>query len=182
MFPTSTDLQDPAQSVFAAVCPAQLNISASVQIKAEVSRVLFALAIPEYMEAWLRFPEIDRIECHAELRSFDRFRIDMYGSGCIRRSLYGSCLLSKSNRITYLWEREPAGDRPKSTVEIRLWGGPESCTVNLRHTGFWNQTEAEWHSEMWSCSLENLCRLMEGMGVSAGRRASPGGSEISSRS
>jgi uncharacterized protein YndB with AHSA1/START domain len=43
-----------------------LDILASEQIEAEVRRVLYALTTPEYMEAWLRFPEVDRIECRPE--------------------------------------------------------------------------------------------------------------------
>lgn len=141
-----------------------LEVSAAVQIEAEPSRVLYALAIPEYMEAWLQFPEMERIECQPELRAFDRFRIDLICSGGRQRTILGSCLLSKPNRITYLWERGLTDDRPKSMVEMRLSGGPTQCTLKLRHTGFRNHDEREWHSRTWPCSLSNLCKLMEGIG------------------
>ena len=158
-----------AQSVIgissAASASASLAVSVSVQIEAEPCRVLYALAIPEYMEAWLQFPEADRIECHPERRSFDRFRIDLFSSGVRLRSIYGSCLLSKPNRITYLWECDLAGDHPRSMVEIRLCGGPNNCTLKLRHSGFCNLGEEEWHSRMWPRSLKNLCGLMERIGA-----------------
>jgi uncharacterized protein YndB with AHSA1/START domain len=153
-----------AEQMSATSDPIPLEVSASVQIEAEPSRVLYALAIPEYMEAWLQFPEMERIECQPELRSFDRFRIDLTRSGGSRRTILGSCLLSKPNRITYLWERDIADGRPGSMVEMRLWGGPSQCTLKLRHIGFRNQDEREWHSEMWPCSLRNLCKLMKGIG------------------
>jgi hypothetical protein len=41
-----------------------LDVSDSVQIQAEAQRVLYALATPEYMEAWLQLPEVDRVEGH----------------------------------------------------------------------------------------------------------------------
>lgn len=141
------------------------EVSASLQIGAELNRVLYALAIPEYMEAWLQFPEVERVECRPELRSFDRFRIDLICSDGRQQIIYGSCLLSKPNRITYLWERDKADDRPRSIVEMRLLGSDASrCTLTLRHNGFCNQDEREWHSRLWRCSLKNLCRLMEGIG------------------
>ncbi len=164
MFATVLDDQYNKEIFSTASGPSPLAVSASVQIGAEPCRVLYALAIPEYIEAWLQFPEADRIECHPERRSFDRFRIDLFSANVRVRSIYGSCLLSKPNRITYLWERDLAGDRPKSTVEIRLSGGPEYCTLKLRHSGFVSKHEEEWHSSMWPCSLKKLCGLMEGIG------------------
>jgi uncharacterized protein YndB with AHSA1/START domain len=158
------DCEDVAEGIPANCAPTPLEVSASVKIEAEPSRVLYALAIPEYMEAWLQFPEAERVECRPELRSYDRFRIKLICTGGRQRTIHGSCLLSKPNRITYLWERDNADDRPTSMVEIRLWGGPSQCTLKLRHNGFCNQDEREWHSRMWSCSLKNLCRLMEGIG------------------
>jgi hypothetical protein len=151
------------QQGHAAPSPETLAFSASVQIKAEPCRVLYALALPEYMEAWLQFPGAERIECHPERRSFDRFRIDLFCDNARRRSIYGSCLLSKPNRITYLWERDHVFDRPRSIVEICLWGDSTSCTLKLKHAGFGNHAERERHSKVWPSSLKNLCGLMEGI-------------------
>jgi uncharacterized protein YndB with AHSA1/START domain len=158
-----------AEQEYAARVPETLAVSACVQIKAEPCRVLYALAIPEYMEAWLQFPEAERIECHPEHRSFDRFRIDLFCAGARQRSIHGSCLLSKPNRITYLWERDRTFDRPRSIVEICLWGGSTGCTLKLKHAGLWNQEEKEQLSRMWPGSLKNLCGLLEGIG-STGER------------
>jgi hypothetical protein len=122
--------------------------------------------MPEYLEAWLEAPDTDRIECHAERESFDRFRIDLFSSGARRRSIHGSCLLSKPDKITYLWDRERAGSGARSVVEIRLCGGLATCALKLRHSGFRNQAESQWHFAMWRRSLDKLCGLMEGIGFS----------------
>ncbi len=153
-----------------------LDFCASTQMEAEVRRVLHALAMPEYMEAWLQLPGADRVECHPDRRSFDRFRIDLFSCASRTGSIFASCLLSKPNKITYLWERDPLGERDclrernrlagpaKSVVEIRLWGNQSRCTLNLMHSGFSSSEEREWHSEMWLRSLDNLRGLMEGIG------------------
>ena len=59
------------------------DILGGTRIEAETRRVLYALAMPEYLEAWLQFPDINRIECHPEERSYDRFRIDLFSSSCL---------------------------------------------------------------------------------------------------
>jgi uncharacterized protein YndB with AHSA1/START domain len=138
-----------------------LEIFASVAIQAEVQRILYALSTPEYMEAWLQLPGADRVECHSEQRSFDRFRIDMFSSNTKLPSIYGSCLLSKPNRVTYLWEKNCVGLRPRSLVEISLFGGPNRCTLRLKHLGLPNEEDREWHSTMWQLSLNKLRILME---------------------
>ena len=138
-----------------------LEIFASVEIQAEVQRILYALSTPEYMEAWLQLPGADRIQCHSEQRSFDRFRIDMFSSNTMILSVHGRCLLSKPNRVTYLWEKNCVGLRPRSLVEISLLGGPNRCTLKLEHRGLSNEGDREWHSMMWQLSLNKLSILME---------------------
>ena len=138
-----------------------LEIFASVAIQAEVQRILYALSTPEYMEAWLQLPGADRVECHFEQRSFDRFRIDMFSSGTKLPSIYGSCLLSKPNRVTYLWEKKCVGLRPWSVVEIHILGSPNRCVLKLKHRGLTNKEDREWHSTMWQLSLDKLRILME---------------------
>ena len=142
-----------------------LDVSGSVHIQAEIQRVLYALATPEYMEAWLELPEVDRVECHSELGSFDRFRIDLLASGRRQQSIYGSCLLSKPNRVTYLWERNQRGSRAPSIVEIHLLGGPTMWALKLKHRGLSSPDERDWHSTMWRRSLAKLCRLVEGIRI-----------------
>lgn len=150
-----------------------LDFCASKQMEAEVRRVLHALVMPEYVEAWLQLPGTDRVECHADRRSFDRFRIDLFSSSSRTGSIFASCLLSKPNKITYLWERDHLGERNRrsgpanSVVEIRLWGHLSRCTLNLKHSGFNTGEERDWHSRMWLQSLENLRALMEGIGLSS---------------
>jgi uncharacterized protein YndB with AHSA1/START domain len=137
------------------------EVFASVKIEAEVQRILYALSTPEYMEAWLHFPGAERVECHSELRSFDRFRIDMFLSNKKLASIYGSCLLSKPKRVTYLWDKDSVGISYRSVVEIHILGGPNRCALKLNHRGLSNVEDREWHSTMWQQSLSKLRILME---------------------
>jgi uncharacterized protein YndB with AHSA1/START domain len=141
-----------------------LDIFASVQLEAEMQRVLHALAVPEYMEAWMQPPDADRIECHSEARSFDSFRVDLFSARGRQRSIYGSCFLTKPNRITYIWETDSNAEA-RSLVEIRLWRYSARCTVKLKHSGLRSWAERDWHAQMWDASLNKLCALMQGTGA-----------------
>jgi hypothetical protein len=167
MIITKQGPSDTYQRVSAACDPKTLDVSDSVHIQADIQRVLYALATPEYMEAWLQLPEVDRVECYSERRSFDKFRIDLLSSGKRQQSIYGSCLLSKPNRITYVWERDLAGRLARSMVEIHLLGGPTRCILKLKHSRFSSQDEREWHYAVWRRSLDRLCKLVEGIKVAS---------------
>ncbi|MGA9669665.1 MAG: hypothetical protein WBQ94_10670 [Terracidiphilus sp.] len=162
----TTELESPAYLESTPAVPAlvSLNISASVEIEADVRRVLYALATPEYIEAWLQLPDVDRIECPADRRSFDKFRIDLFSSSICYKSIHASCLLSKPNRVTYLWDRDPNGSSSKSVVEMRLWTHLPKCSLNLVHLGLCSSEEFEWHSKVWTRSLNALRGLIEGTG------------------
>jgi len=140
-----------------------LNVFASVRLEAEIRRVLLALVTPEYMETWMELPGADRIECYPDRRSFDRFRIDMFRAGYGIGSIHGSCLLSKPNKITYLWQREGSDERAQSLVEIRLYDELVECAIKLKHSGLWTTTEHEQYSRMWRRSLDKLSGLMKGI-------------------
>jgi hypothetical protein len=137
------------------------HIFGETRIEADTRRVLYALTMPEYLEAWLRFPDIDRIECHSEQRSYDRFRIDLFSLSAREGCIHGSCLLSMPNRVTYLWERQDAAMRFKSIAEIWLFRGDRHCTLRLRHHGMENVRDREWHLLMWRLSLEKLCTILK---------------------
>jgi hypothetical protein len=136
------------------------DILGGTRIEAEMRRVLYALATPEYLEAWLQFPDITRIECHPDKRSFDRFRIDLFSSSAREGFIHGSCMTSMPNRVTYLWEQRDTEKRNKSIVELWLLDGGRRCTLRLRHHGLESVQAREWYLRMWKLSLEKLCVIL----------------------
>lgn len=47
---------------------AELDVAVSVEIEAESRRVLYALTIAEYMEAWLQMPGTEKFRCSPDPR------------------------------------------------------------------------------------------------------------------
>lgn len=136
------------------------EVAFSIEIAADWRRVFHAITLPEYIEAWLQVPDADRIECHSDTRSLTRFRIDLFSVNMPRRSIYGSCSLSRFDTIIYQWERTHVDHRIQSTVKIRFNGGPRQCMLHLKHSGLVNEEERDWHSVLWERSFHTLRKVI----------------------
>jgi hypothetical protein len=137
------------------------DIRASVVIEAEWPRVLNAITVPEYLDVWLTMPGVERLECCAEQRTLGGFRIDVFIAGALQRAIYGSCIRSRPDEVSYLWQRNRAESEEKSLVKLRVRGGPRRCSLHLKHCGLWDQKERDWYSMMWQESLNKLRMIME---------------------
>jgi uncharacterized protein YndB with AHSA1/START domain len=140
---------------------ATVDVRVSVAIHAEWRRILNALTVPEFMDVWLTMPGIERLECSPEQRPSGGFRIDVFVAGRPQRSIYGSCVRSRPDEISYLWEKTHSRSSANSLVTMRLRGGPRKCSVHLKHQGLRDQKERDWYSMMWQISLDKLRRVME---------------------
>lgn len=137
------------------------DVRASVVIEAEWPRVLNAITVPEYLDVWLTMPGFERLECCAEERTLGGFRIDVFASGALQKAIYGACIRSKPDEVSYVWEGNRAESVEKSLVKLRVRGGARRCSLHLKHCGLWDQTEREWYSTMWQESLNKLRVVME---------------------
>jgi hypothetical protein len=147
-----------------------LDVTVSAAIEAESRRVLYALTIPEYMEAWLEIPAAEKLQCSSDPKAPNCFHIDVYSADVRHASIEFFCLLLNSDRVMYLWKNLCIGSNAETMVGIRLKSSSGQCIVNLNHSGFRNIEESLWHSRMWRSSLNKLCSLMTA--VSGTARAS----------
>ncbi len=132
-----------------------------VTIRADARRVANALAITEYMDAWMHMPETDEFLCCADDMTQDHFRFDLYSSRKLRSSIQGYCLLSTPDHLVYVWTKTPCEAGRETVVNIQLHHASDCCTVKLKHSGLSTMDESLWHATMWRRSLDNLRRLME---------------------
>jgi len=136
--------------------PASLPLFSSVRIEAELQRILYALSMPQYLEASLEVPLIERVECEPDRRSFDRFRVNLFSRGIAKGSISGACLLLPPDKITYVWETESNQVCTRSLVEIRQIGGLGRFALRLRHGEFRSREEREWYAALWPRSQTAL--------------------------
>jgi uncharacterized protein YndB with AHSA1/START domain len=140
---------------------ADTDVRVSVVIEAEWPRIFNALTVPEYLDVWLTMPGVERLECRAEQKTQGGFRIDIFVGGSLQRAIHGSCIRSRPDEISYLWEKSRAQSAEKSVVRLRLRGGPRRCSLHLKHHGLWDQKERDWYFIMWRRSLDKLRGIME---------------------
>ena len=137
------------------------DVRASVVIEAEWPRVLNAITVPEYLDVWITMPGVERLECCAERGALGSFRIDVFTAGALQSAIYGACIRSKPDEVSYVWERNRAERVEKSLVKLRVRGGPKRCSLQVKHRGLWDQEERDWYSMMWQESLNKLRVVME---------------------
>jgi len=131
----------------------------SPRIDVDARRMLYALSIPEYIEAWLEAPDAD------EMLRFDfvadqRFNIAFYRAEALRASIHGSARVVRHTRVDYMWKTISANGITHTTVDLMILNRADGCVVVLNHKGFSSLEERAWHCRMWERSLEKLRRIV----------------------
>jgi hypothetical protein len=136
------------------------DVVLSYQIEADSSRVLYALSIPEYIEAWLRAPESDDMRFVFIPEGREAFRIDLYRGGVPLSSIRSSCRIVSSNQVRYTWKMDSLISTTDTRVDIHVRCSPGGCILGLKHSGFRSSEESAWYDKMWHQSIESLCRIV----------------------
>jgi hypothetical protein len=137
------------------------DVVLSLKIEADSSRVLYALSIPEYIEAWLQAPHAEELHFVFNPISPETFRLDLYSAETLQASVHSSCSVMNSNQVRYTWKKMSPIGITETLVDMQLFCGSGACILGLRHSGFKDTAESDWCDKMWHRSLESLCRLME---------------------
>jgi len=137
------------------------DVTLSFRIRADRSRALYAISIPEYIEAWLRFPAEDGLRFVFNSEAQQEFRIQLYRPEAPLGSIYGHCDTMNASQIRYTWKTRSAIAITNTVVDMKLLSISGGCTLALKHRGFRDTSESALYSKVWQLSLESLCRLME---------------------
>jgi len=136
------------------------DIVLSLRIKADRSRVLKALSIPEYIEAWLQTPDAEESHFVFNPVAQEAFHIDLYLAEALRKSIDSTCHVVSANRVIYTWKTTSRVGTTETLVEMQLLCCSGGCILGLNHTGFKDTVESVWCCKMWQQSMERLSRLM----------------------
>ena len=136
------------------------DVVLSYQIEADSARVLYALSIPEYIEAWLHAPESEDVRFVFTPEGREVFRIDLYRGGVLLSSIRSSCRIVSSNQVRYTWKMDSLIGTTDTRVDIHLRCSSGGCILGLKHSGFRSSEESAWYDKMWHQSIENLCRIV----------------------
>lgn len=136
------------------------DVVLSHRIMADSSRVMYALSIPEYIEAWLGAPSTESLQFVFNLEGEQEFRIDLYSAEALQMSVQGSCRIVSSNQVRYTWKTTSSLGAHETLVDMQLRYSSGGCILALKHSGFKDARESAWCCKMWQQSLERLCRIM----------------------
>lgn len=134
------------------------SVDTWAMIRADQRRVLYAITIPEYMEAWLQIPEVSSIRVIAEPENPCQLQLELFGHG----DTFGYISVTVSHitdcSVTMIWGEMPG--RASSVVHFSLRGSDGCCMLRVRHKGLADQAAEERYGKIWQQSLMNLGRLL----------------------
>ena len=136
-------------------------IAVSIKLGADKRRVLQALTLPEYLEAWISYPGCRRGCIVRASRIACSYRIDFVYDGLLDASISGSFRVLQNDKLLLTWRRFGVCEEAQSVVNILLQGDGCSSLLELRHTGLPSKAEYEWHQKLWGASLRNLSKLFQ---------------------
>ena len=137
------------------------DVALAFRIEADSSRVLYALSMPEYIEAWLQAPDTEELEFVFNPVTREAFRIDLYRAEALQASIHSSCRVVNANQVRYTWKTTSPIGATETVVDVRLRRSSDGCILGLKHRGFKSTVESAWCCKMWYQSLERLGRLMK---------------------
>jgi hypothetical protein len=136
------------------------DVALAFRIEAASGRVLYALSMPEYIEAWLQAPSGEGLKSVFSPVTPEAFRIDLYLAQTLQASIYSACRVVSIDQVAYTWKTTSPTGITETFVDLQLRDSSDGCILGLRHRGFKNKEESAWCRRMWSQSVERLCRLM----------------------
>src|ERR1700749_1686866 len=137
------------------------DIALAFKIEAASNRLMYALSMPEYIEAWLQAPAMEELIFLFKPITQDTFRLDLYRAEKLQTSISGSCRIVNTNQVRYTWRTVSSAGTSETLVDIWLRDSSGGCILGLKHSGFRDAVDSTWCSKMWNQSLRRLSRLMK---------------------
>ncbi len=148
------------------------TVNLECRLAADTGRIFHALTIPEYMEAWICVPSY-HLECHIVTCPVAHgFQIEHHCKSGTTTRITGRYLAFLKRKLSFSWSRAGALGSWNSIVDIRLCGDFDKSILRLRHCGLASEEDFNWHSTLWSASIDRLRRLFEKTAISAGQHKS----------
>jgi hypothetical protein len=136
------------------------TVALAYRVEAASSRVIFALSMPEYIEAWLQAPNVDGLRLTFHYLTQEAFGIELYCAERLQTSIHSSCRIVSANQVQYKWKTISSIAVSETAVDLQIRNSSGGCILGLQHSGFRDTQESAWYCRMWQESLAGLGRLM----------------------
>lgn len=142
-------------------CQQARDVTLAFRIEAASSRVMYALSMPEYIEAWFQAPEAAGVQFLFHPVTENSFHIDLYCAEMLQTSIYSWCRVVSVNQVRYTWRTISSAGTAETRVDMSVRDSSGGCILGLKHTGFRTTADSAWYLKMWNQSLGRLSRLMK---------------------
>jgi hypothetical protein len=138
---------------------ADWTIAITIGVIADPRRLLQALTVPEYLEAWISIPDMETGSSIVASQEARCYRLDHYCDGRLNMSITGACLFCNQRKMSFSWRKEGHSIGAESLVDFRLRGNSGSSILQVRHSALSSFEEYLWHQQLWHDSLHKLTSL-----------------------
>jgi uncharacterized protein YndB with AHSA1/START domain len=136
--------------------PQALSVRTSVTFSAAPSRLLNAFTIPEYIETWLTPPDADEINCSGNPEIGETLSIELRCGVQPVRNIFADYRNISPQDIHIHWYVRSRTSLYVSQLRISLRLTRADTLLRIRHTGFANPNEWNWHQELWRLSVAKM--------------------------
>jgi hypothetical protein len=131
-------------------------VTSSVQLVATPLRILYALTIPEYFEAWFMAPGIDSVRCERDRASINCLQLSLCRAGSEVRHIKADYTQPRLHSLHLSWRATPCSSAESTRVRVLLRPRMRETLLHLQHSGFVSIQEWSWHQQMWKDSLQKM--------------------------
>ena len=125
------------------------KLSIKQTFEAPIARVFACFTQPELLTQWHSPSDVMTIDAEIDLCPGGQYRIGMTGEDGTPHVAIGQYHeIEAPVRLVYSWSWE-GGDGPETMITVLFTDQGDQTEVELIHTGFEQQDEAEHHSQGW---------------------------------
>jgi uncharacterized protein YndB with AHSA1/START domain len=135
-------------------------VSLRADIAADRRQVVYALTLPEYLEAWLTPPDASAAREQAVMRAGTGYVLeyrDRYGRIAIIDGVFRACA---HDNVVFTWQGQWPRRTRRTLVTVRLNESGGLTSLLLTHAGVMDDAEHLWLRDLWNLSLYRLNGLL----------------------
>ena len=127
------------------------EIQFRIALRADRSRIFYALTLPEYMELWAGDASAISVTCESKSRDGGTFRL-------VSSLANGSTFIIKGKveeyrpmrKVVFVWSHRVSGWDSESRVTINVLSRKTHVLVSIGHSGLSTQAERRYFQDLWT--------------------------------
>ena len=137
-----------------------LSIRTSAAFSVAPHRLLYALTIPEYVETWLTPPDLGEVSCTGNPKAGEALSIELRQYHRITACIFAEYKSISPQDLNIRWYVRSRANTHVSQLRISIRTVRADAILRIRHTGFTNISDWQWHQELWGLSLTKMQMLI----------------------